>query len=95
MKDNDKISKDIKDDFIDAYNTIPNKTKIKFHNKFYRQYVMEPVDQYYIEKNVLADDEKSIIRDDNISFDDDSKDKSLKDKLKSDVTKTIVKTLTG
>ena len=89
IKDNDKASKDIKDDFIDAYNTIPNITKIKFHNKFYRQYVMEPVDQYYIEKNVLADDEKSIKRD------DDSKDKSLKNKLKSDVTKTIVKTLTG
>ena len=34
IKNNDKISKDIKDDFIDAYNTIPNKTKIKFHNKF-------------------------------------------------------------
>ena len=67
---------------------------------------MEPIDQYYVEKNVLADDEKSIIRDDNLSFDgndddddlsfdDDSKDKSLKDKLRSNIGKTIVKTLTG
>ena len=66
---------------------------------------MEPIEQYYIEKNVLADDEKSIIRDDDLSIDDNSndiipetsskEDKSLKDKLKNDVTKTIVKTLTG
>ena len=78
---------------------------------------MEPVDQYYIEKNILADDEKSIIKDDLSideslreleSIEDDSKDiipessvkttekdLSLKDKLKSDVTKTIVNTLTG
>ena len=30
---------------------------------------MEPVEQYYIEKNVLADDEKSIIKDDDLSID--------------------------
>ena len=72
---------------------------------------MEPIDQYYVEKNVLADDEKSIIRDDDLSFDDDddlsfdddddlsfddnSKDKSLKDELKFNIGKTIAKSLTG
>ena len=58
---------------------------------------MEPVEQYYIEKNVLADDEKSIIRDDDqlISESSDKEDKSLKDELKSDFLKTIIKSLTG
>ena len=28
----DKISNELKDDFIDAYNNIPNKTRIQFHN---------------------------------------------------------------
>ena len=64
IENDDKISSELKDDFIDAYNNIPNKTRIQFHNKYCREYVMEPVEQYYIEKNVLADDEKSIIRDD-------------------------------
>ena len=58
---------------------------------------MEPVEQYYIEKNVLADDEKSIIKDDDqfVPETSDKEDKSLKDKLKSDVSKTIIKSLTG
>ena len=61
---------------------------------------MEPVEQYYIEKNVLADDERSIIKDGDLSIDiipetSTKEDKPLKDKLKSDVSKTIVKTLTG
>ena len=58
---------------------------------------MEPVEQYYIEKNVLADDEKSIIRDDDqlISESSDKEDKSLKDKLKSNIGKTIVRGLSG
>ena len=58
---------------------------------------MEPVEQYYIEKNVLADDEKSIIRDNDqlISESSDKEDKSLKDKLKSDVSKTILRALSG
>ena len=48
----------------------------------------------------MADDEKSIIRDDDqlISESSDKKDKedkSLKDKLKSDVSKTIVRALSG
>ena len=45
----------------------------------------------------MADDEKSIIRDDDqlISESSDKEDKSLKDKLKSDVKKTIVRALSG
>ena len=61
---------------------------------------MEPVEKYYIEKNIDADDEKSIIRDDDqlISESNDKEDKEdkyLKDKLKSDVSKTVIKPLTG
>ena len=50
-----------------------------------------------LKKNVLADDEESIIKDDNqlIPESSDKEDKSLKDKLKSDVSKAIIKTLTG
>ena len=91
IENNDKISKDLKDDFIDGYNNMPNKTKIQFNNKYYREYVMEPVEQYYIEKNIDADDEISIIKDDDLSIED----KSLKHKLKSNIRKTIVKNLTG
>ena len=59
---------------------------------------MEPVQQYHIEKNIEADDEKSIIKDDDLSIDiipetSNKEDKSLKDKLKSDVSETIVETL--
>ena len=48
----------------------------------------------------MADDEKSITKDDDqlipeSSNKEDKEDKSLKDKLKSDVSKTIIKTLTG
>ena len=48
----------------------------------------------------MADDEKSIIRDDDqliqeSSDKEDKEDKSLKDKLKSDVKKTIVRALSG
>ena len=64
---------------------------------------MEPVKQYYIEKNVLADDEKSIIKDDGLLIDivpessnkEDKEDKPLKDESKSDVSKTIVRVLLG
>ena len=48
-KDN-KISKELKDNFIDGYNKIPNKTSIQFHNRYYREYFMEPVERYHIEK---------------------------------------------
>ena len=79
---------------------IPNKTRIQFHNKYYRECVMKPVEKYYIEKNIDADDEKSIIKDGDLSIDivpetSDKEDKSLKDELKSNIGKTIIKSLTG
>ena len=83
------ISNELKDDFIDAYNNIPNKTTIQFHNKYYREYVMEPVEKYYEEKNIDADDEKSIIP---VS---DKEDKSLKDELISNTLKTVNNVITG
>ena len=98
--ENDKISNELKDDFIDAYNNIQNKTSIQFHNKYYREYVMEPVEKYYIEKNIYADDEKSIIKDGDLSIDivpetSDKEDKSLKDELISNTLKTVNNVITG
>ena len=52
---------------------------------------MEPIEKYYIEKNIDADDEKSII----IPVSDKEEDKSLKDELKNNAIKTVVNTLTG
>ena len=58
---------------------------------------MEPVEKYYIEKNIDADDEKSIIKDDDqlILETSDKEDKYFKDKLKSNIGKTIVRALSG
>ena len=91
IENDNNISNELKDDFIDAYNNIPNKTSIQFHNKYYREYVMEPVEKYYIERNIDTDDEKSII----VPASDKEEDKSLKDELKNNTIKTIVNTLTG
>ena len=91
IENDNNISNELKDDFIDAYNNIPNKTSIQFHNKYYREYVMEPVEKYYIERNIDADDEKSII----VPVSDKEEDKSLKDELKNNAIKTVVNTLTG
>ena len=91
IENDDKISNELKDDFIDAYNNIPNKTSIQFHNKYYREYVMEPVEKYYEEKDIDADDEKSII----VPVSDKEEDKSLKGELKNNAIKTVVNTLTG
>ena len=91
IENDNNISNELKDDFIDAYNNIPNKTSIQFPNKYYRQYVMEPVEKFYIEKDIDADDEKSII----VPVSDKEEDKSLKDELKNNTIKTIVNTLTG
>ena len=100
IENDDKISNELKDDFIDAYNNIPNKTSIQFHNKYYKEYVMEPVEKYYIEKNIYADDEKSIIKDGDLSIDivpetSDKEDKSLKDELISNTLKTVNNVITG
>ena len=54
---------------------------------------MEPVEKYYKDKDIEADDKKSIIKDDDLSI--DKEDKSLKDELKSNIGKTVLKTLTG
>ena len=54
------ISNELKDDFIDAYNNIPNKTSIEFHNKYYRDYVMEPVKKCY-EKKILMQMMKNLL----------------------------------
>ena len=91
IENDNKISNELKDDFIDAYNKIANKTKIQFHNKYYREYVMEPVERYHKEKEDEADDEKSII----VPVSDKEEDKSLKDELRNNAIKTIVNTLTG
>ena len=50
VENDDRISQELKNNFIDGYNDIPNKTKIQFHNKCYREYVMEPVERYYKRK---------------------------------------------
>ena len=52
---------------------------------------MESIEKYYIEKNIDADDEKSII----VPVSDKEEDKSLKDELKNNAIKTVVNTLTG
>ena len=91
IENDNKIFNELKDDFIDAYNKIANKTKIQFHNKYYREYVMEPVERYYKEKEDEADDEKSII----VPVSDKEEDKSLKDELKNNTIKTVINTLTG
>ena len=87
------MSQELKNNFIDGYNNIPNKTKIQFHNKYYREYVMEPVEKYYREKDIDADDEKSIIKDDDLLIPETS-DKE-EDKLIDNASKTILNTLTG
>ena len=58
---------------------------------------MEPVEKYYEEKDIDADDERSIIikDDDQLVPVSDKEDKSLKDELKSNIGKTIVRTLSG
>ena len=102
IKKNGDIPNNLKESLIYDYDNIASKTKIKYCKDIYDQYVLNPIAQYYIDK----DDNLSL---DNESFkrelEDDSKDiipetstkedKSLKDKLKSDVSKTIIKTLTG
>ena len=107
-KDGD-IPNNLKEGLIFAYDNMANKTKIKYSKDIYDQYVLDPIAQYYIDK----DDKK----DDNLSLDDESfkreledhskviipetsikkakKDKSLKDILKYDVSKTIIRALSG
>ena len=106
-KDGD-IPNNIKEGLIFAYDNTANKTKIKYSKDIYDQYVLDAIAQYYIDKDDKKDDNLSL---DNESFkrelEDHSKDmipktsnktkkdKSLKDKLKSDASKTIVRALSG
>ena len=55
---------------------------------------MEPVEKYYEEKDIDADDEKSIIKDDD-QFVPETSDKSLKDELISNTLKTVNDVITG
>ena len=102
IKENGDISNNLKEGIIYAYDNIANKTKIKYSKEIYNQHVLDPIVPIYIDKdddNLSIDDESlkrelESIEDDKTS-DKTKKHKSLKDKLKSDVSKTIVKTLTG
>ena len=99
-KDGD-IPNNLKESLIYAYDNIANKTKIKYSKDIYDQYVLDPIAQYYIDKddNFSLDDESFKRELDEIipetSTEKTEKDKSLKDELKSNIGKTIVKTLTG
>ena len=62
-KDGD-IPNNLKEALIFAYDNIANKTKIKYSKDIYDQYALDPIAQYYINK----DDKK----DDNLSLDDES-----------------------
>ena len=102
-KDGD-IPNNLKGSLIFGYDNIANKTKIKYSKDIYDQYVLNPIAQYYIDKddNLSLDDEsfkreledihsKDIIPE--TSTEKTEKDKSLKDELRSNIGKTIVRAL--
>ena len=105
-KDGD-IPSNLKESLIYAYDNIANKTKIKYSKDIYDQYVLNPIAQHYIDKDdedLSLDDEsfkreleaihsKDIIPE--TSTEKTEKDKSLKDELKSNIGKTIVRALSG
>ena len=49
-KDGD-IPNNLKEGFIYAYDNVTNKTKIKYSKDIYEQYVLDPIAQYYIDKD--------------------------------------------
>ena len=104
-KDGD-IPNNLKEGLIYAYDNIANKAKIKYSKDVYDQYVLNPITQHHIDKddNLSLDDEsfkrelEAIDSKDmtpESSTEKAEKDKSLKDELKSNIGKTIVKSLTG
>ena len=100
-KDGD-IPNNLKESLIYAYDNIANKTKMKYSKDIYDQYVLNLIAQYYIDKddNLSLDDESfkrelEVHSKDIIPETSNKEDKSLKDKLKSDVSKTIVRALSG
>ena len=92
---------------IYAYDNISNKAEIKYSKDIYDQYVLNPILRHYIDKddaNLSLDDEtfkreletvhsKDIIPE--TITEKTEKDKSLKDELKSNIGKTIVRALSG
>ena len=49
--------------FIEGFDKISNiEQAFKFIIDFIREYVMDPVEKYYNEKNIEADDEKSYFK---------------------------------
>ena len=108
IKKNADIPINLKEDLIYAYDNIAYKTKIKYPKEVYDQYVLDPITQTYIDKDDKKDDKDDnlLLVDESLKRELDEiipensvkktkKDKSLKDKLKSDVSKTIIKILTG
>ena len=103
-KDGD-IPNNLKEGLIFAYDNIANKTIIKYSKDIYDQYILDPIGQYYIDKDDKEDDNLSLDESFKRELEDHpkdmipktsdktNKDKSLKDKLKSDVSKTIVRAL--
>ena len=103
-KDGD-IPNKLKESLIYAYDNIANKTEIKYSKDIYDQYVLNPIAQYYIDedddlslddesfKRELEDHSKDIIPE--TSTEKTEKDKTLKDELKSNIEKTIVRTFSG
>ena len=88
-KDGD-IPNNLKESLIYAYDNIANKTKIKYSKDIYDQYVLNPITQYYIDKDDdLSLDDESLKRElDEIIPETSTKvDKPLKDKLKSNIGK--------
>ena len=81
-KDGD-IPNNLKEGLIFAYDNIANKTKIKYSKDIYDQYVLDPIAQYYVDK----DDKK----DDNLSLDDESFKRELEDHSKDIIPQTSVK----
>ena len=68
-----------------------NKTKIKYSKDIYDQYVINPINQHYIDKDESVSSD--IIPETSTSKND--RNKSLIPKLKSNIGKTIIKTVTG
>ena len=100
------IPNNLQGSLIFGYDNIAHKTKIKYSKDIYDQYVLNPIAQYYIDKddNLSLDDEsfkreledihsKDIIPE--TSTEKTEKDKSLKDEIKSNIGKTIVRALSG
>ena len=71
IKKNGDIPNNLKEGIIFAYDNIANKTKIKYSKDIYNRYVLDPITQYYIDKNDdLSLDDESFKRE----LEDDSKD---------------------